>query len=118
MINTKICTKCKLEKSIDFFVLKKDNIKYYSWCKECLNKHNRRQYKSRKNEILDKLGIDKKCCKCGYDKYIGALEFHHEGEDKKFNLSKNHSITQSLEEAKKCILVCSNCHKEIHAGLL
>ena len=59
-----------------------------------------------------------KCQKCGYDKYIGALEFHHlNPEEKDFNLSKlkansfNHVV---IEELNKCILVCSNCHREIH----
>lgn len=62
-----------------------------------------------------------KCCICGYDKYIGALEFHHIFEDdKNFGLSSR-GLTRSWEkmktEADKCILVCSNCHKEIHANI-
>lgn len=56
------------------------------------------------------------CIICGYDKCIHALEFHHiTPEEKKFHLS--HPNTRSLkllkEEADKCILVCSNCHREI-----
>lgn len=63
-----------------------------------------------------------KCCICGYSKYIGALEFHHINEDKKeFGLSMN-GITRSWEKTKreldKCILVCSNCHREIHGGAI
>lgn len=63
-----------------------------------------------------------KCCFCGYDRCSSALDFHHVDEStKKFGLSQN-GMTRSWEktrnELKKCILVCSNCHREIHAGLL
>ncbi|PIZ48257.1 hypothetical protein CO180_03375 [candidate division WWE3 bacterium CG_4_9_14_3_um_filter_41_6] len=61
------------------------------------------------------------CCICGYDKYIGALEFHHiDPNEKEFGLSSR-GLTRSwekiVEELKKCVLVCSNCHREIHAGV-
>lgn len=59
-----------------------------------------------------------KCCKCGYDKYIGALEFHHlDPSQKDFHLGdKGHCVSWEKVKAEldKCILVCSNCHKEIH----
>ena len=58
----------------------------------------------------------------GYDKYIGALEFHHlDSSQKDFGISAK-GYTRSFEKVKeeldKYILVCSNCHKEIHAGLV
>jgi len=60
-------------------------------------------------------------CFCGYNKCEKAFDFHHlNPEDKDFNLSKDgHTRSWSLikDEIKKCILVCSNCHREIHAGL-
>lgn len=62
-----------------------------------------------------------KCQICGYDKCINALEFHHLDPTKKdFGISHKNirSIEAYKEEIKKCILVCSNCHKEIHAGLI
>ena len=57
-----------------------------------------------------------KCEKCGYDKCMGALEFHHlDPKQKDFHLSKTSlSFNKMKEEVDKCILVCSNCHKEIH----
>lgn len=58
-----------------------------------------------------------KCCKCGYDKCQAALHFHHKDESTKLfnvNSSTNKSLTRLREEAKKCILVCANCHAEIH----
>lgn len=61
------------------------------------------------------------CYFCGYKNCIDALEFHHFIGDKTFSLSKD-GITRSWQKTKdelnKCILVCANCHREIHAGLL
>jgi DNA-binding CsgD family transcriptional regulator len=63
-----------------------------------------------------------KCEKCGYNKYVGAMEFHHLDPNKKdFSLSqKGHcrSWKAVKKELDKCILVCANCHREIHGGLI
>lgn len=56
----------------------------------------------------------------GYDKCVQALEFHHlDPNEKEFSLttSNTRSIQKLLEEAQKCILVCANCHREIHARI-
>ncbi|MBR4260751.1 MAG: hypothetical protein IKQ33_02205 [Clostridia bacterium] len=61
-----------------------------------------------------------KCCKCGYDRCIDALEFHHENQDEKeFKLGSGNTMSWKdyKSEAMKCILVCSNCHKEIHSEI-
>lgn len=62
-----------------------------------------------------------KCCICGYDKYSGALEFHHKNaDDKEFGISERGwtiSWEKIRSEIDKCILVCSNCHREIEAGV-
>lgn len=57
-----------------------------------------------------------KCEKCGYSKYIEVLEFHHlDPKNKDFSISgKSWSLEKLKKEVDKCILVCSNCHKEIH----
>ena len=60
-----------------------------------------------------------KCCICGFDKYEEAFDFHHVNpQEKEFALSMNvmKSLDKQLVEAKKCILVCANCHRGIHAG--
>ena len=59
------------------------------------------------------------CCeRCGYDKSLRALHFHHRDPSQKdFSISNNgNAIAWSKieKEIKKCILVCSNCHCEIH----
>ena len=63
-----------------------------------------------------------KCYFCGYNRCQDALDFHHlDPSQKGFGLSVK-GLTRSLqkikEEADKCILVCANCHREIHAGLI
>jgi hypothetical protein len=57
-----------------------------------------------------------KCERCGYNKCEEALEFHHLDPTKKdFTISSNsYSFQKMKTEADKCILVCSNCHREIH----
>lgn len=58
-----------------------------------------------------------KCLVCGYDKCIDALVFHHTDPfTKEFHLSngETRSWEKYLKELEKCILVCANCHAEIH----
>ena len=62
-----------------------------------------------------------RCAACGYDRYLGALQFHHvDPTDKKFALS-GQGMTRSLErvrrEAQKCVLLCANCHAEVEGGV-
>jgi len=61
-----------------------------------------------------------KCSCCGYNKYDGALEFHHVlPKEKDFRFCQIRSNCTAwakiIQELRKCILICSNCHKEIHA---
>lgn len=74
--------------------------------KRCLN---------RKIFLVNLLGG--KCSKCGYHKNLTALCFHHK-KNKKFPLNSrhltSHSIGELLKEVNKCILLCNNCHAELH----
>ena len=62
-----------------------------------------------------------KCVICGYDRFVGALQFHHlDPAAKRFSLSqKGHTvgIERAREEAGKCALLCANCHAEVEAGV-
>jgi 5-methylcytosine-specific restriction endonuclease McrA len=59
-----------------------------------------------------------KCLRCGYNKYEGALDFHHrDPKEKSFALSvQNFGKRRILleKEIAKCDLLCSNCYREIH----
>lgn len=58
-----------------------------------------------------------RCERCGYDKCIAALEFHHRNpEEKSFRLGDgyNHCWEDFLKEVDKCELLCANCHAEEH----
>lgn len=76
---------------------------------------------SKRRRKVKEMAVEHKggrCVKCGYANCIAALEFHHvDPSQKDFNLGNNGN-TMSWEkiqkELEKCILVCSNCHREIH----
>ena len=79
----------------------------------------------RRRKKVKQMAIDYKggCCQeCGYNKYNGALEFHHlEPSEKDFSLGhKGYCIAWEKVklELDKCVLLCSNCHREVHAGLI
>lgn len=84
-------------------------------------KKNRSEAVRRRRRKVKEMSIEYKggCCeRCGYNKCIGALEFHHiNPEEKEFGIAFK-GYTRSWEKVKKeldkCILVCSNCHSEIH----
>jgi transcription elongation factor Elf1 len=89
----------------------------------------RREYNikavAKRRKKLKELALDlkgNKCYFCGYAKCTRALNFHHLNPSKKdFGLAQKgwtRSWAKIKEELEKCILVCANCHMEIHAGLL
>ena len=113
----KICLKCKKELSLEDFYSNgyyKGKKKYKPNCKIC--EYNRRYELHLKNIII--IVGELVCCKCGYNKNYAALEFHHLNPDKKeFRISQ--AKTCSLEKLRteiegNCILICSNCHREVH----
>src|SRR5574343_475688 len=58
-----------------------------------------------------------KCWKCGYNKTLRALAFHHiEAESKDYSISNMLKNPQNLDnianELNKCVLLCHNCHCE------
>ena len=94
-------------------------------CKnKCYSEQKYHTHYSRKNdengsllkyEYIIKLGG--KCSKCGYDKNISALSFHHL-RDKDFTLTSRAFSRMPKEmienEIGKCVLLCQNCHHEEH----
>lgn len=61
------------------------------------------------------------CKLCGYSKSLGALIFHHINPDEKeFGIGGAHTIkwTRIKQELDKCVLLCANCHAEVHSGMV
>lgn len=84
--------------------------------KEIYDYQKTKRWKLKKDLVTEKGG---KCEKCGYNKNLAALVFHHIDPSKKlFELDARSLISKSIEsikkEAEKCQLLCSNCHQEIH----
>lgn len=88
-------------------------------CKKCRSRNVTNRRRRAKEKLIKEFGA--KCKICNYNKCIGALEFHHlEPSKKEFGLSMNgltRKYEDMLQEAKKCILICANCHREVEAGL-
>lgn len=74
--------------------------------------------KRRKRGLVDYKGG--KCERCGYDKCIEAMHFHHKDPTQKdFTISgKSWSKERLKQEVDKCELLCANCHAEEHARLV
>jgi 5-methylcytosine-specific restriction endonuclease McrA len=60
------------------------------------------------------------CAICGYVGCVAALQFHHRNPSTKlFSLATEgatRSLAKARAEAKKCVLLCANCHAEVEAG--
>lgn len=88
-------------------------------CKTCWQKWCDVSTANRKQALVDRKGG--KCAICGYNKYLGALEFHHiNPSEKEIGLKQSLSklSKETVEkEIDKCILLCSNCHREVHSNI-
>jgi hypothetical protein len=59
------------------------------------------------------------CQKCGYDRCVAALDFHHRDPSQKlFKVSQKmgSSYVTLVAEIEKCDLLCRNCHAEVEVG--
>ena len=86
-------------------------------------KANYQKVKSFRNRIKERAVEYKggKCVVCGYNKCVKALEFHHLDPSKKdFGLgtNTNRSWEKVKNEIEKCVLLCANCHRELHDNII
>ena len=113
----KKCSNCKEEKELEEFHLKKSEKRFQSICKKCFSQYCIKRWKERKKEAVSYKGG---CCtRCGYNKSLAALEFHHlDPEEKEFTWNKMRLVSEDKlkKELDKCILLCANCHREEHYG--
>lgn len=93
-------------------------------CDKCGGRHKtencEKEYSKTHRTDVKKLLVEYKggkCIHCGYNRCIRALCFHHIKE-KKFAISqKAYNLNKMKEEVDKCVLLCHNCHMELHDGL-
>jgi transposase/5-methylcytosine-specific restriction endonuclease McrA len=90
----------------------------YYRCKRCRVDAVVRHRRKIKARLVEEAGG--RCCVCGYDRYVGALQFHHVDPDDKLYEVSQYGVTLSVEaaraEATKCVLLCANCHAEVETG--
>lgn len=129
-METKLCTKCGQVKPISEFgknKSKKDGLQTH--CKECVKlykqqhyldnkeyyKEKAKAYKHKCRENLNNFKQDLKCSICGEDRWW-VLDFHHiNPQEKENNISHLiDSPTKLQQELQKCIVVCANCHRDLH----
>jgi hypothetical protein len=118
-IKTKCLSKkleCKIcgETNSDLFYHHKDGRVRYR-CKKCDNKETIKRFRSYKKSAVEYKGG--KCSRCGYNKCLGSLDFHHSDPNQKdpdWKKMRNWSLDKIKAELDKCELVCRNCHGEIH----
>ncbi len=128
----KYCTTCNIEQPIDNFHKNKNKKDGHSYkCKSCTKLYHKRHYENNKKSYADQakeykeksrdyvrdVKMSSKCSLCEEDRWF-CLDFHHIDTNKEHNISdmvKNrYSIDRIKEEIKKCMIVCKNCHAEIH----
>jgi len=85
-------------------------------------KQRRERYKRRKaeNDLLIKKVLKKGCLICN-EKDPVVLDFHHiDPKQKKENVKSMSDRTEEkvLAEMAKCIILCANCHRRLHAGVI
>lgn len=136
-METKICNICETEKSIDEFLWrnKQKGLKHHS-CRLCYKELRKKSYEKNRDYYLNKSSNrrkvinkwykdyknNKKCYFCDESESV-CLDFHHIDEDtKNYNVSSmtrnTYSIDRIEEEMDKCIIICSNCHRKLHAGII
>lgn len=119
--NQNYCVVCgnKLKGNQKKFCSKYCKTKFYSGIKYHTNYSAKQDEEGTKIKYRYILKMGGKCSVCGYDKNLSALTFHHVNpEEKEFTLTSrafNRTTEETIEkELNKCVLLCQNCHHEIH----
>jgi Zn finger protein HypA/HybF involved in hydrogenase expression len=106
---------CKTHGVTDFVL---EGSGYYR-CKKCRSANVAAARRRTKIRAVDLAGG--KCIRCGYNKSMNALHFHHPNSNKEFSISRAGGIVSWARikaELEKCILVCANCHAELHEEIV
>ena len=131
----KTCVCCKIEKSTsEFHKNKNEKDGLQRRCKQC----NKSSYQRSRNKNIERYRQVQKArqnqnaktirewkeqqgCKCCKESFGPCLELHHlDSREKEADPSQlaTYSTARFMKEAKKCIVVCANCHRKIHHGVI
>ncbi len=117
--DTRFCPRCKKQVETKKFYQRRGKENSSTYCRDCTTDSTLDRMRKIKTLMIEYKGGC--CAKCGYKKYQGALEFHHlNPKEKDFSPShlKKYKFDERMKsELDKCILVCANCHREIHHEL-
>lgn len=131
----RICNSIKSESEFFKNKAKKDGLQ--TSCKDCRKIQNHEHYRSsdkRRKDVRDRNEVARKkkrdlvrryksfcgCRVCGEKDFV-VLDLHHldpsqkEGDPSKFYMQ---SLKRLRDEIRKCAVLCSNCHRRVHAGTI
>lgn len=111
----KHCPKCNLNKPIKEFYIRRGE-QTHSYCKKCVNEQTLNRQRNLKAEAVKYKGSV--CTVCNGVFHPAAYDFHHpDPTQKDYSLGnkKNLKLEAHITELDKCVLVCSNCHRTLHA---
>ena len=126
----KVCSKCGITKSDEDFSWKLMGKRRCARCKLCHNIYRKHHYEINKKYYLNRnkirrknirqfiLGLKLKCVTC-LETHPACLSFHHKNPKNKY-INLAHATTRGwskkriIGEAKKCVILCCNCHMKLH----
>lgn len=134
-METKYCSSCERDLPVTMFSKnrsRKDGLQ--SKCKECRKKSWKKEYtenvdyykEKRRNQQqagkdrFKKLKAESVCVVCGESEDC-CLEFHHLDpsiKDTEVSRARYWSDGRYQSEVDKCICLCCNCHRKLHAGII
>ena len=112
----KLCRRCGTTKHNSEFYRRRERKNLSPYCKPCTNNQTLETQRILKQKVIDYKG--RSCERCGYNRCNAALEFHHTDPTQKdftiAHLKQTRFDDKMKQELDKCILLCSNCHREEH----
>ena len=117
----KTCPSCKSELPLtaEHYYMRKNGVSHYH-CKKCIEKNSLISTQAKKDKCIAYKGS--KCVLCGYNRFRNTFDFHHLcPSEKSFEIGyalKRKSFDEIKPELDKCILLCANCHRELHGGFI
>ena len=123
-MSSKECSICKKNQNLDAFGIdsrRKDRRR--GECKSCRKTlpgyYSAERQRNHRAKLRDWVNGQKTPCVCCGFENSAAIDWHHLDPDiKDFCVGSLRSIDAMKVEIEKCVCVCANCHRLLHAGLI